>query len=75
MRVKKLALPMRTIHYTLHRDLNLSKKYARWICKLMTHDMKMDRVRTCEAFLVVVRYHPMAMLDIDESAVLCLSTL
>jgi hypothetical protein len=40
----------------------------------MTHDMKMDGVRTCEAFLVVVRYHSMAMLDIDESAVLCLST-
>jgi histone-lysine N-methyltransferase SETMAR len=75
--VKKLAhaygVSRRTIHLTLKNDLNLSKKSARWVPKLLTEDMKKERVRTSEAFLAMVRRRSMAMLDnivtMDESAV------
>jgi hypothetical protein len=40
----------RTIHVTLHHDLNLTKKPARWFPKLLTYDMKKESVRTSEAF-------------------------
>ncbi len=40
----------RTIHVTLHHDFNLTKKPARWFPKLLTYDMKKERVRTSEAF-------------------------
>jgi hypothetical protein len=40
-----------TIHATLHDDLNLSKMSARWVPKLLSDDMKKERVRTSEEFL------------------------
>ena len=75
--VRKLALAHgvsnRTIHSTLHKDLNLAKKSARWVPKLLTEAMKMDRVRTSEAFLAMVRRRSKAILGnivtMDESAV------
>jgi hypothetical protein len=63
----------RTIHATLHDDLHLSKKSARRVPKLLNQDMKNERVRTCDAFMSLLRCHSMAMLDrfvtMDESAV------
>ncbi len=63
----------RTIHATLHDDLHLSKKSARWVPKLLSQDMKNERVRTCGAFMSLLRHHSMAMLDrivtMDVSAV------
>jgi hypothetical protein len=63
----------RIIHATLHDDLHLSKKSARWVPKLLSQDMKNERVRTCGAFLSLVRHHSKAMLErivtMDESAV------
>jgi hypothetical protein len=58
------------IHTTLHEDLKLSKKSARWV---PTEEMKNKRVRTCKTFLVMVRCHSIVMLDqiftMDDSAV------
>ncbi len=51
-----------TIHNTLQKDVNLSKKSARWVPKLLTDDMKMERVRTSEAFLVIIHSRSKAML-------------
>ncbi len=48
--VRKLArihgVLTRTIHTKLHDDLNLSKKSARWVPKLLSDDMKKERVRS-----------------------------
>jgi hypothetical protein len=61
------------IHATLNEDLNLSKKSARWVPKLLTEEMKNERVKMCEAFLQMVHHHALAILDqivtMDESAV------
>jgi hypothetical protein len=63
----------RTINLTLRHDLNLTKKSARWVPKLLTDEMKKERVRTSELFLAMVRCHSMLLLDnivtMDESAV------
>jgi histone-lysine N-methyltransferase SETMAR len=75
--VRKLArahgVSTRTIHATLHGDLHLSKKSARWVPKLLSDDKKKERVRTSEEFLKLVRRHSLSMLDnivtMDESAV------
>ncbi len=75
--VRKLArihgVLTRTIHATLHDDLNLSKKSARWVPKLLSDDMKKERVRTSGEFLKMVCCHLKSMLDnivtMDESAV------
>jgi hypothetical protein len=57
----------------LHDDLNLYKKSARWVPKLLSDDMK-ERVRISEEFLKMIRRHLMSMLDnivtMDKSAVL-----
>jgi hypothetical protein len=51
--VRKLALAhgvsKNTIHNTFHKDLNLSKKSARWVPKLLTDERKMERGRMSEA--------------------------
>jgi histone-lysine N-methyltransferase SETMAR len=75
--VRRLALAhgvsKNTIHNTLKEDLNLSKKLARWVPKLLTEEMKKERVRTSEAFLAMIRHRSKAMLEnivtMDESAV------
>jgi histone-lysine N-methyltransferase SETMAR len=75
--IRKLAAAhgvcMRTIQLTLHEDLDLSKKSARWVPKLLTSAHKKERIRTCEKLLASVRGRSMAMLDsrvtMDESAV------
>ncbi len=63
----------RTINLTMRHDLNLTKKSARWVPKLLTEEMKTKRVRTSELFLAMVRRHSMSLLDnivtMDESAV------
>jgi hypothetical protein len=53
----------KTIHATLHEDLYLSKKSARWVPKPLNQEMKNERVRICEAFMTMVSHHFMAMLD------------
>ncbi len=49
------------------------KKSARWVPKLLTEEMKKERVRTSEAFLAMIRRRSKAMLEnivtMDESAV------
>jgi hypothetical protein len=75
--IRKLAaahgVSMRTIQLTLHEDLDLSKKSARWVPKLLTSAHKEERIWTCKKFLAMVRSRSMAMLDsiitMDESAV------
>jgi hypothetical protein len=56
--VRKLArnhgMSTRTIHEMLHGDLNLSKKSAIWLPKLLSDDMKKERRS--------VRRHSMSML-------------
>jgi hypothetical protein len=48
--VKKLArahgMSKQTIHATMHKYLNLSKKFARWAPKLLNDDMKKAQART-----------------------------
>jgi hypothetical protein len=51
------------LSHPLHKDLNLSKKSARWVSKLLNHDMKKEQVRTSEEFLPMVRSHFMSLLD------------
>jgi hypothetical protein len=75
--IRKLAethgVSTKTIHTTLHEDLHLSKKSARWVPKLLNQEMKNERARICEAFLALLHCHSIAMLDrivtMDESAV------
>jgi hypothetical protein len=43
----------KTVHETLHKDLQLSKKSARWAPKLMDVKIKKGQVRTCKAFVVI----------------------
>ncbi len=63
----------RTINLTLRHDLNLTKKSASWVPKLLTEEMKTERVRTSKLFLAMVRRHSMSLLDnivtMDKSAV------
>jgi hypothetical protein len=40
----------RTIQLTLHEDLDLSKKSARWVPKLLTSAHKEERIRTRKKF-------------------------
>jgi hypothetical protein len=61
------------IQLTLHEDLDLSKKFARWVPKLLTNADKEERIWTFEEILAMVRCRSMAMLDsfimMNESAV------
>jgi histone-lysine N-methyltransferase SETMAR len=70
---KAHGVSKRTINLTLRHDLNLTKKSARWVPKLLTEEMKKERVRTSELFLAMVRRRSMSLLDnivtMDESAV------
>jgi hypothetical protein len=63
----------RTINLTLRHDLNLTKKSTRWVPKLLTEEMKKERVGTSELFLAMVRRCSMSLLDnivaMDESVV------
>jgi uncharacterized protein YnzC (UPF0291/DUF896 family) len=76
--VRRLALShgmsKNTIHSALKEDLNLSIKLARWVPKLLTDEMKKERVWTSEAFLAMIRRCSKAMLEnivmMDESAAL-----
>jgi hypothetical protein len=65
--MKKCALayevPKRTIPFTLRHDLNLTKKSARLVQKLLTDDMKKERVRMSEEFLAMVGCCSMAIFD------------
>jgi hypothetical protein len=75
--IRKLAAAhgvcMQTIQLTVHEDLDLSKKSARWVPKLLTSGHKEERIRTCKKFLAMIRGRSIAMLDsivtMDESAV------
>ncbi len=62
--VRKLArihgVSTRTIHATLHDGLNVSKKSARWVLRLLSNDMKKERVMTSEEFLRRVRRYSMS---------------
>ncbi len=67
MKVKKLSLDYvvltRMIQSTLHLDLNLTKKSVIWVPKLLTDDMKKERVRMIEAFLAMVSRRSKAMFN------------
>jgi hypothetical protein len=45
---------IKTIHTTLHKNLQLSKKSARWPTKLLIEEMKKERVRMCEALVAII---------------------
>jgi hypothetical protein len=63
----------RTINLTLRHNLNLTKNSARWVPKLLTDEMKKERVRTSDLFLVMIGRRSMLLLDnivtMDELAV------
>jgi hypothetical protein len=40
-----LGVTIKMVHNTLHKDLRLSKKSARWVSKLLYKEMKKERVR------------------------------
>jgi hypothetical protein len=67
------GISKRTINLTLRHDLNLTKKSARWVPKLLTEEMKKERVRTSKFFLAMVRRRSLSLLDnivtMDESTV------
>ncbi len=48
------SVSTKTIHVMLQKDLNLTKKSARWVLKLPNDDMKKEQVRASEEFLVLV---------------------
>jgi hypothetical protein len=41
------------VHTTLHKDLQLSKKSARWMIKLLDEEMKKEPVKTCKVFIAI----------------------
>jgi hypothetical protein len=58
------GMSTKNIHAVLSKDLNLSKKSARWVPKLFNDGMKKERVRASEGFfLAMVPHHPMSTLD------------
>ncbi len=61
VKIRKLAhalgVSTKAIHTTLHEDLNLSKKSARWVSRLLNKEMKKECVRTFKAFSAMVRHH------------------
>jgi hypothetical protein len=52
-----------TMHNILRDHLELVKKSARCVPRLLTEDQKQKRVRTCIGFIVAVTRHSRAMLD------------
>ncbi len=56
--VRKLAQAQRMstnmVHATLHKDLKLSKKFARRLLKLTDTEMKKERARMYKAFKVMI---------------------
>ncbi len=76
-RIQKLAaahwLCMRTIQLTLQEDLDLSKKSARWVPKLLSSAHKEKKIWTSKEILAMVRHCSMAILDsigtMEESVV------
>jgi hypothetical protein len=52
----------RMINLILRHDLNLTKKSARWVPKLLTDYIK-ERVRTSKLFLAMVCHHSMLIRD------------
>jgi hypothetical protein len=51
------------ISLTLRHDLNLTKKSAKWVPKLLTDDMKKKRVRTSKLLLAMLRCRSKLILD------------
>jgi hypothetical protein len=43
-----------TIHSILHKDLGLEKKSSRWLPKLLSDELKEERIRTCSAFIAAI---------------------
>jgi hypothetical protein len=66
------GMSSKTIHAVLQKDLNLSRKLARKVPKLLNDGMKKEQVRTREKLLVILHHHLMSMLNnivtMDESA-------
>jgi hypothetical protein len=48
----------KTVHATLHQDQKLSKKSARLLPELTDQEMKKERVRMCESFIVMITAIP-----------------
>jgi hypothetical protein len=55
------GVSMKNIHTKLHKYLNLSKKLARWVPKLLNDDMKKEQAQTNKEFLMMVRRHLMSI--------------
>ncbi len=50
---KAQNLSAKMVHTTLHKDLQLSKKSARWAIKLLYEEMKKEQLRTCEVIAMI----------------------
>jgi hypothetical protein len=48
----------KTVHATLQKDLKLSKKYAKWVPKLLYEEMKKEPIRMCKVFVVIIAAVP-----------------
>jgi hypothetical protein len=48
------------VHATLHKDLQLSKKSARWLIKMIYYAMQKEQVRMIEAFVAIVNVGELA---------------
>jgi hypothetical protein len=42
------------VHATLHKDLQISKKLARWVTNMLYGKMKKERLRTCKAIMGMI---------------------
>jgi hypothetical protein len=44
----------KTVHATLYKDLQLSKKSARWVTKMLYEKIKKERLEMCEAVMSMI---------------------
>jgi hypothetical protein len=42
------------VHATLHKELQLSKKSARWVTKMLCEEMKKEQLRTCKEVMLMI---------------------
>jgi hypothetical protein len=45
-------------HATLHKDLRISKKSARWVTKLLNKEIENEQIKKCEAFIMIIAALP-----------------
>ncbi len=52
--LRPMTFQLKTVHATLLKALQLSKKLARWAMKLVYEEKKKEQVRTGEAFIAII---------------------